>query len=32
MVEKITKTDVEWKALLTPEQYRILRRHGTELP
>ena len=31
MVEKISKSDAEWKALLSPEQYRILRRHGTEL-
>jgi peptide-methionine (R)-S-oxide reductase len=31
MTDKIIKTDAEWKAVLTPEQYRILRRHGTEL-
>ena len=26
------KTDEEWKKLLTPEQYRILRQAGTEAP
>lgn len=26
----ITKTDAEWKAELTPEQYHILRKAGTE--
>jgi peptide-methionine (R)-S-oxide reductase len=25
-----THTDAEWRALLTPEQYEIMRRHGTE--
>jgi peptide-methionine (R)-S-oxide reductase len=30
MAEKITKTDAEWQADLTPEQYRVARQHGTE--
>jgi peptide-methionine (R)-S-oxide reductase len=30
MAEKITKTDGEWKAGLTADQYRVLRQHGTE--
>jgi peptide-methionine (R)-S-oxide reductase len=30
MTDKIHKTDDEWRALLTPEQYRIARKHGTE--
>lgn len=25
-----TRSDAEWRAILTPEQYRILREHGTE--
>lgn len=27
---KVTKTDAEWRAELTPEQYHIMRKHGTE--
>ncbi len=29
---KIIKTEEEWKTLLTPEQYRITRKKGTEAP
>jgi peptide-methionine (R)-S-oxide reductase len=28
----VSKTDDEWKRLLTPEQYEMCRRKGTELP
>jgi len=28
----IHKTDTEWREELTPHQYDILRRHGTEPP
>jgi peptide-methionine (R)-S-oxide reductase len=30
MTERVTKSEQEWRAQLTPEQYRILREKGTE--
>jgi peptide-methionine (R)-S-oxide reductase len=28
----VTRTDAEWRERLTPEQYYIMRQHGTERP
>ncbi len=31
-MEKVKKTEAEWKAELSPEQYKIVREKGTEAP
>ena len=31
-IEKVVKTDDEWRKILTPDQYSVLRKEGTEHP
>jgi len=30
MVDKVVKSDTEWQSQLSPEEFKVTRRHGTE--
>jgi peptide-methionine (R)-S-oxide reductase len=32
MIEKLVLSEAEWRSRLTPEEFDVLRRHGTERP
>jgi len=32
VTDKIKKSEQEWQGCLTPEQYQVMRQHGTERP
>ena len=32
MTKKITKSEIEWRETLTPEEYYVTRKKGTERP
>ena len=32
MADKVTKTEAEWRERLSPDQYKVTREKGTELP